>query len=51
MLSMKQKADGSISFEKKDPKEVNNMDAWHSAFTVFVAIYTERLPEICCPPI
>ena len=45
MLSMKQKADGSISFEKKDPEEVNNMDAWHSAFTVFVAIYTERLPQ------
>jgi len=28
---------------KKDPVEVKNVDAWHSAFTVFVAIYTERL--------
>ncbi|WAR28229.1 hypothetical protein MAR_013933 [Mya arenaria] len=41
-LSIRQSSEGIISFHKADQEEIKSTEAWHKAFAIFVAVYTEK---------
>ncbi|KAH3815089.1 hypothetical protein DPMN_143608 [Dreissena polymorpha] len=43
-LCMKHNPDVSIALHRSEAEDIKNMEAWHKAWTIFVAIYTERQP-------